>query len=131
MVCILSCLSIYQSQQYEIHAFIILHIGCRFSLAPSKSLNLNHRIAVNIDDRKNITVLKIMGVANFDTDTAIIVYRDQHRQSVSSLSDCQIDNLEVYRGTQQIVEISHAGFSVTNERSIEVTKSVCSLLDHC
>ena len=39
-------------------------------------------------------------------------------------NSCQINSLEVYRGREQAIEISHEGFSLTQNGSVEVQISM-------
>ena len=95
------------------------HTGCRFAIVPSNS-RMFYRIAVNIDDNQNITKtsLKTANAASQITNAVIT----RHRQPTlnKSFSDCHINSLEVYRGRQQVIEISHDGFSITAKGFIEV-----------
>ena len=49
---------------------------------------------------------------------AIVILRSREEQVSGSV--CQISSLEVYRGREQAIEISHQGFSLNDNGSIEV-----------
>ena len=57
-----------------------------------------------------------------DTSSAYVVSFgfNENNQSVNS-SFCNISSLEVYRGREQAIEISHEGFTLNGSGSIEVT----------
>ena len=54
---------------------------------------------------------------------------NETNQPVNS-SFCNISNLEVYRGREQAIEISHQGFFINDSGSIEVRVS-CSHIHAC
>ena len=49
---------------------------------------------------------------------AVVTLRSRGEKVNSST--CNISSLEVYRGREQAIEISHEGFSLTDNGSIEV-----------
>ena len=52
---------------------------------------------------------------------AMITRRDYEYYDVEDgFLDCQVESLEVYRGRQQATKISHGGFSISENGSIEV-----------
>ena len=80
--------------------------------------SMPYRIAIHIGTTKqNKTSLKIVNAAQQIIDAVI----NQHKHSrLVSFSDCHIDSLQVYRGSLNIIEISHDGFSITDRGLIEV-----------
>ena len=73
---------------------------------------------------QNLSV--ILGIGINGTSTSIgteityvtVTFKDTGQPVNSSI--CQISSLEVYRGREQAIEISHQGFSLSDDYSIEV-----------
>ena len=55
---------------------------------------------------------------NEEIVNAVVAFRNTSEQVNSST--CHISTLEVYRGREQAIEISHEGFSLSDNGSIEV-----------
>lgn len=70
---------------------------------------------------KTTNTLTVDG-ANIDEYVVLFEFNETH-QSVNS-SFCEISSLEVYRGRQHAIVISHEGFSLNDSGSIEV-KNIC------
>ena len=51
---------------------------------------------------------------------ATITFRNQKNQETNPASGCHIDSLGVYRGKRQVNNIDHNGFSIINEKNIQV-----------
>ena len=51
---------------------------------------------------------------------AVVALRGTVEHIQLNSSTCQISSLEVYRGRQQAIEISHQGFSLSNNGNIQV-----------
>ena len=49
---------------------------------------------------------------------AVVVYKDL--QMLVDKSFCNISSLEAYHGREQVIEISHQGFSLSDNGTIEV-----------
>ena len=64
-----------------------------------------------------MTVVAIHGISDLKRIPTTIIYREQWH---SGFSDCHIESLEVYRGRQHTIVISHTGFLITDEGTIEV-----------
>ena len=62
------------------------------------------------------TVLTVS--SEYTTADAVIVYKDL--QMLADKSFCNISSLEVYRRREQAIEISHQGFSLSENGTIEV-----------
>ena len=60
------------------------------------------------------------GDANFKEHIVIFGFNGTNRTVNGSF--CTISSLEVYRGREQAIEISHQGFSLSYNGSIEVRK---------
>ena len=67
------------------------------------------------------TITNIVSLTNFSNDDITIstFIFNETKQPVNS-SVCHISTLEVYRGREQAIEISHEGFSLSDNGSIEV-----------
>ena len=89
--------------------------GCSRAIVPTQSLN-SITIAQLGCPTLNITYLLIADTIN----TSAIFKFNETNQQVNS-SHCNISSLEVYRGMEQATEISHDGFSLSNNSNIEVT----------
>ena len=89
----------------------------------SNDLEASHLVAVasmNID-MSNISYLLIR-----ERDIPERFYFNGTNQSVDN--SCQIDSLEVYRGREQVIEISHDGFSLTENGTVEVKTSATACM---
>ena len=95
-----------------------IYTGCMFAIAPI-GFETPHMIAVYMESHQNNTVTLTTADANLSKSIAVITYREWYEQVNSSL-DCHIDSLEVYRGRQQITEISRSGFSISENGTIQV-----------
>ena len=69
--------------------------------------------------RQHSTVINAMNSTDFNS-YAVSFGFNETKQPVNS-SFCQISSLEVYRGREQAIEISHEGFSLNGSGSIEVS----------
>ena len=69
------------------------------------------------------TTAQTLAMSNDDVVDAVVALRDtaENTQSLNS-SSCQISSLEVYRGREQAFEISHQGFSLSDNGTIQVHK---------
>ena len=99
-----------------------INTGCKFPTSPTDSqLQMTLTIAANIRNLNTAaflqTTLTVHGESRLYMRPTTIIYREQQ---YSTNSDCHIDSLEVYRGRHHTAVISHAGFSITNEGTIEV-----------
>ena len=100
----------------------LLYIACSSSIVPSSG---NKTTAVAILDSRtpNITHLKL------DTDGQELFKFNETDQPVNN-SFCHIASLEVFRGWEQAIQISHSGFSLTRNGSIEVSRSKLEFVIH-
>ena len=53
---------------------------------------------------------------------AVVALRGTAENTQLNSSTCQISSLEVYRGRQQAIKISHQGFSLSDNGTIQVHK---------
>ena len=56
---------------------------------------------------------------------AVVVHKDQQNLMLADTSFCNISSLEVYRGREQVIEINHQGFFLSENGSIEVKHTLC------
>ena len=56
-----------------------------------------------------------------DTANKPAIFTFNETDQLANSSFCNISSLEVYRGRQQAIEISHQGFSLSSNSNIEVT----------
>ena len=54
---------------------------------------------------------------------AVVIHKDQQMNADTSF--CNISSLEVYRGREQVIKISHQGFSLSDNGSFEVQYTLC------
>ena len=59
---------------------------------------------------------------NNNVADAVIALRGTVEHTQLNSSTCQISSLEVYRGREQAIEISHQGFSLSDSGTIQVHK---------
>ena len=90
------------------------HSGCSYAIVPTSSLYLT-TIAV-FDPTSAITYLST-GAENGDTYE---MFKINETDQLVNSSLYQISSLEVYRGRQQAIEISHQGFSLSENGNIKV-----------
>ena len=67
------------------------------------------------------SIIAQTALVNMNVDiliNAIVAFRSREEHVDGSV--CQISSLEVYRGRQRAIEISHQGFSLNGNGSIEV-----------
>ena len=71
----------------------------------------------------------ILGIGIYGTSTALTAIGNRIANAIVTFKDtgqpvnnsiCQISSLEVYHGREQAIEISHQGFSLSDDCSIEV-----------
>ena len=109
--------------------FILLHLalgnnnvysgtGCSSAIIPFESMS---PVALTPDPSKSSSVITPIKTAEADGD-AIFHFREANQTISSSL--CQISSLEVYRGREQVIKISHEGFSLSGSGSIKVRQEI-------
>ena len=111
------------------YLIFMICIGCNLAISAAAVPQMPHRIFVYISDDETKEIL-----LTFDEDeveaNAVITFRDPQQQNISLLSNCHVVNLEVYRGEQQKIKIRHNGFIITNQRTIEVSRSLLRYISH-
>ena len=78
-------------------------------------------IALTADPSMSSSVIAPIKTAGADRD-AIFHFKEASQAISSSL--CQISSLEVYRGREQVIKISHEGFLLNGSGSIEVRQGI-------
>ena len=96
------------------------HSGCSHLLVPIQYPNVT-TIAVFDSSTPNITYLSTK-VTNGGE-----VFKFNETNYLVNSSFCHISSLEVYRGREQAIEISHQGFSLNSNGNVEVHATYCSL----
>ena len=92
----------------------ITYSECSFAITPKgQPQNLSIILGIGINGTSTALTATRDRIAN-----AAVTFKDTG-QPVNS-STCQISSLEVYRGREQAIEISHQGFSLSDDCSIEV-----------
>ena len=93
---------------------------CKFTIASAGSITPQDMIAVFMKTHQNSArAITLTAACTDSSSVAVITYRAHHGEVNSSL-DCQVGSLEVYRERQKVIEISHDGFSINMNGSIEV-----------
>ena len=109
-----SCLVKIRPTKFKSMSKSKLLIGCKsFTLTSSEEPSVI-KLALRIDEEKGIKLLNSTSHVNNVRVTA------SNQKHVSS-SNCHIASLEVYRGREQVIEISHSGFFLTKRGNLEVS----------
>ena len=97
---------------------IILCAECPFAITPSGEPH-ELRLTVNTCTVKENSRIQTIN-SNNQAANAIIITNSTKKPLNNSM--CNISSLEVYRGREQAIEISHQGFSLGDSGSIQVYK---------
>ena len=73
------------------------------------------------------TISNIVSPTEF-SDTIISTFIFNETKQLVNSSFCHIASLEVYRGRGQAIEISHEGFSLNGNGSIEVDNCIINII---
>ena len=92
-------------------------IGCRVAIVPLNFISLIPTAAA-IDSQYSA----IIALGDSPKKHVILVFGFNGTNQTVNSSFCNISSLEVYRGRQQAIEISHLGFSLSDNGSIEVRR---------
>ena len=68
---------------------------------------------------------------NNNVADAVVTLRGTAENTQLNSSTCQISSLEVYRGREQAIEISHQGFSLSDNGNIQVHKLLLNFNMKC
>ena len=93
---------------YNHYNIIYNIIGCRVAIVPINSIFLIPTVVIDGQYSAIITL----------DDVEIFGFSGTNQTANSSF--CNISSLEMYRGRQQVIEVSHQGFSLGDDGSIEV-----------
>ena len=105
-------------EPYTITIITCHSAGCSEAIVPTSSL---HPTTISVFDRPSPNVTHLLtGAANGTKYIETFKFNETSQLVNSSL--CYISSLEVYRGRDQAIEISHQGFSLNNNGNIEVRK---------
>ena len=96
---------------------IYIFLECSFAITPTGKPRLLRLIIKTVNGTSRLQTINGMSALN-----ATIVVKGTQQQVNSSL--CHISSLAVYRGRNQVIEISHHGFSLSDSGTIEV-QSLC------
>ena len=103
-----------------------ISLDCGFGFVSSEAPSDLTTALVFSDQSGNIfEQLKILVDAPL-TDAAVTISNSKHQFVNGSL--CQIASLEVYRGRDQIIEISHNGLSLSENGMVKVKSHTISVL---
>ena len=83
-------------------------------------LNYQTVLTIAIDHQNQTTFLTAGASISTLVDALVIVANTSNCQLASSDPACSISSLEVYRGREQAIEISHEGFSLSDKGTFEV-----------
>lgn len=99
--------------------------GCRFSVAPNEEFSYTTLTFVITECNRQLQCLRLMTAATFNSSgqlaNATIVYNETHQHHDVVSPSCHITSLEVYRGRDQVIRISHDGFSLSDNGTVEAS----------
>ena len=95
---------------------IIVIIGCRVAIVPINSTFLIP--TASIDSRYSVITSTLFKPSR----ECVEIFGFNGTNQTLNSGFCQISSLEVHRGREQAIEISHQGFSLGNSGSIEVRR---------
>ena len=100
---------------------IIIGTGCNFAITASEEPSA-YRLAIYINDhdlhQAEFITATTLNLQFYNLTDAVVVYEEEQVNS----SVCNISSLEVYRGREKAIEISHNGFSLSERATIEVLR---------
>ncbi len=95
------------------------HAGCKFTNASVGSITFQNHDSVGVyfsERQQNNTMTLLIATGTNSSSMTVIPYRVHHH----GVNSCHIDSLEVYRGRKKVIKISHDGFSINKNGSIQV-----------
>ena len=100
---------------------IIVSSDCNFIITATEEESSTHRLALIINYQNDIEMITVATPINSEASnlTDAVVYHRPTGQPVNS-AFCHITSLEVYRGRNEAVKISHGGFHLNQRGAIEV-----------
>ena len=116
------CATLYNTTKNDENYTIILSdysADCDFAIIP-KRIPLNCQTVLTIDHQNQTTFVTVED-SNFTlVDALVVVANTSSCQLARNDPACSISSLEVYRGREEAIEISHEGFSLSDKGTIEV-----------
>ena len=93
---------------------------CSFAITTNEEGLYTLRLALSIAHQNDTDVITAATFFNssskYKLTDVVVVHRDQ----LINISFCHISSLEVYQGRQQVIIITHNGFSLSQRGTIEV-----------
>ena len=105
-------------------SFTINYTGCSVAVVPTRYPTFLVPTAAINNRYSAVTSTEIIN--NFNEFVVIFGFNGTN-QTVNS-GYCNISSLEVYRGREQAIEISHEGFSLNGSGNVKVRQSTVLLL---
>jgi hypothetical protein len=93
----------------------LIYVGCRVAIVPITST-----VTFLIPTTSTASRYSVLTTSDDSFEDHIVMFGFNGTNLTVKSSYCQISSLEVYRGRQQAIEISHQGFSLDDNGSIEV-----------
>jgi hypothetical protein len=90
------------------------HSGCSDAIVPTSSL---HPTTIAVFDSSSYLLSRAGNATTYE------MFKINETDQLVNSSLCHISSLEVYRGRDQAIEISHQGFSLNENGSIKVHKN--------
>ena len=97
----------------------LVYVECSFALAPFGELNASS-IVLNIPHLTNEQRITAQTVSPSEEGTTVAIVVNRNTSLPVSNSECHISTLAVYRGSEREFKISHDGFILTANSTIEV-----------
>ena len=91
-------------------------------IAPAQSQRL---ITITRLDSSILNITYLLVADNTKNNSTTFKFNDLERDQLVNSSHCNISSLEVYRGMDEVIEINHDGFSLSNNGNIEVALCNC------
>ena len=115
---------LFKGNNFDYGSLIILynyhHSGCTDAIVPTSSQHNNFIITTIAVFDSSLAITYLLGnVTTYKT------FKINETNQLVNSSLCHISSLEVYRGRHQAIEISHQGFSLSENGSVKVCKRVC------
>ena len=95
-------------------------IGCSLAVVPTRYPTF--LIATSAIDNNYSVITNTVRTLSNNFSEYIVTFGFNGTDQTVNRSYCNISSLEVYRGREQAIEISHQGFSLNDNGSIEVRR---------
>ena len=105
----------------EFYYVTISHTECSFAITPAGEFSTS-RLLLNITMASTATTAQTTSMHNKDDIIvdAVVAFKSREEPVQVNGSVCQISSLEVYRGREEAIEISHQEFSLSDNGTIQV-----------